>query len=124
MKQKIKFFIFLSLILILLVGCVPYLGLESSTKEASKKELDLYYEAIQSNDTALCFKLDYKSEKRRKLAWDYEDHSFLLRNNCFREIARKINNPNLCNELTDVNKFGDDFKYVIEACKEEATDLR
>jgi hypothetical protein len=105
------------LVLLILSGCV--LLRDPSTRPATPSEIDSYQSAIDTNNVSRCFSLDPRASKAEPF-FSYEP-TFDLRNSCFYIIASKLKDPQLCDNLIDVEKQGDDFNYVIEACKEKAS---
>ncbi len=115
---SIKIFIFsISFLSVLLSSCIPYWMVDTPYRQANQKELSLYYNAINTSNVSICHTLNSKAEKRTKVMWILGDYipTFLIRNQCFFEIAVNQKNPLLCDNLANIEK--DDPKDIARLKK-------
>ena len=96
---------YLLIFTIFLSSCTLYFMEDRPYREATKKELEIFYSAVDTNNVTLCYKLDPRAEKRRVYFFDYETEEFELMNHCFFKIAIQTKNPKLCDEMLYI---GDD----------------
>ncbi len=107
-------------LLIFASGCAFYWLEDRPTRRATQEEVDMFYNAISTNNSTRCYGFDLKSEKRR-IGFFSTEPTFLLRNHCFYTIAIETKNPKLCEEMKDVLKDEETFIAHKEACIQKAS---
>lgn len=124
-----KYFFLILILTFFISGCLhPYAN-------AHQDDLKRMQNAIDKNDINICQSFADNLLKERKGFFSYED-SFLLKNKCYYEIAKKTKNSTLCfnlyyydrklgkvsySDINTANLPNDNFRLYIESCIQDAT---
>ena len=110
---------YLLIFTIFLSSCTLYFIEDRPYREATKKELEIFYSAVDTNNVTLCYKLDPRAEKRIQYYWD--EPTFPLRPHCLYTIAIQTKNPKICDEMSDISNMEETFKPYKDVCIKEAS---
>ena len=109
---------YLLIFTIFLSSCTLYFIEDRPYREATKKELEIFYSAVDTNNVTLCYKLDPRAEKRIQYSWD--EPTFPLRPHCLYTIAIQTKNPKICNELFNKNNDPEPSSLYVGDCIKKA----
>ena len=110
------------IVLFVLFWVIVYLVISSYysqfDREPTKKEKELFAEAIQTNNVELCSELD--DNVRNIISLFPGQEVYYLKIKCIKSIASNTNNPFLCNEIDSQIYDESTLKYARENCREDA----